>query len=394
MDRRHVHPRDPEAAHLPFVGVEHVAANSGVIDLASDSRVGSQKSSSLRFDERHVLYGKLRPYLNKVATPDFSGRCSTELIPLLPRNGVNRDFLAHILRRGETVDLAMASVTGARMPRADMKVLMSMTVPLPSLEEQQRIVALLSRAARIKGLRAQAAAKLDEFAPALFARMFGGPREISKRYRCKPLRDVAEIASGATKGRRIAPADRVDVPYLRVANVQDGFLDLDEMKTIAIRRNEADKYALAIGDLVMTEGGDIDKLGRAAVWNGELDYCAHQNHIFRVRPNRAFVLTDYLRGVASTEHGKSYFLSVAKRTTGIASINKTQLGGLPVPLPPLELQLQYSRLTAKARVIALEAGVAAAKATALSNSMMASLLSPERQAGRARRSECTPSGMA
>ena len=387
VDRRHVHPSDPKASHLPFVGVEHVAAGSGIIDLDSDSRVGSQKSATLRFDERHILYGKLRPYLNKVATPAFSGRCSTELIPLLPRDGVNRDFLAHVLRQRETVDFAMASVTGARMPRADMKVLMSMTVPLPSLEEQQRIVALLSRAARIKSLRARAAAQLDEFAPALFAGMFGGPREISKRYRCKPLRDVAEIASGATKGRRIALAERVDVPYLRVANVQDGFLDLDEMKTIAMRRSEVDKYALAIGDLVMTEGGDIDKLGRAAVWNGELDYCAHQNHVFRVRPNRALVLTDYLRGVAGSEYGKSYFLSVAKRTTGIASINKTQLGGLPVPIPPLDLQKRYALLAAEVQAIFHKAELATDHSTKLSSAVMANVLAsggwpPDRRACR------------
>ena len=213
---------------------------------------------------------------------------------------------------------------------------------------------------------------------ALFVKMFGGSREIAKRFPCKPLGEVAEIASGATKGRRIAPTDRVDVPYLRVANVQDGFLDLDEMKTIAIRRSEVDKYALATGDLVMTEGGDIDKLGRAAVWNGELDYCAHQNHVFRVRPNRALVLTDYLRGVAGSEHGKSYFLSVAKRTTGIASINKKQLGGLPVPLPPLDLQVHYARLAAKVHALASRTEVATAKAAALANSMMASLMSSER----------------
>ena len=110
MDRRHVRPSDPSAAQLPFVGVENVAANTGAINFDSDSRVGDQKSATFRFDGRHVLYGKLRPYLNKVATPDFAGRCSTELIPLLPQDGVDRDFLASLLRRRETVHFAMASV--------------------------------------------------------------------------------------------------------------------------------------------------------------------------------------------------------------------------------------------------------------------------------------------
>ena len=114
MDRRHVRSGDEGASNLPFVGVEHVVAGNGVIDFDSDSRVGSQKSAAFRFDARHVLYGKLRPYLNKVATPDFAGKCSTELIPLLPREGVDRDYLAHLLRRRETVDFVMAAVTGSR----------------------------------------------------------------------------------------------------------------------------------------------------------------------------------------------------------------------------------------------------------------------------------------
>ena len=128
----------------------------------------------------------------------------------------------------------------------------------------------------------------------------------------------------------------------------------------------------------MTEGGDLDKLGRAAIWNGELEYCAHQNHVFRVRPDRNVVLTDYLRDLAGSEYGKAYFLSVAKRTTGIASINKTQLGGLPVPLAPIELQMRYERVADKARGALMRADVAAAGAAALSGSMMSMLLATSR----------------
>jgi len=353
------------------------------------------------FRHGDVLFAKITPSMEngKVAiardlTNGF-GFGSTEFFVLRPGTSMLGEYLFLFLRQPGFREQAKRHFTGtAGQQRVPKSYLENAPIPLPPLDEQRRIIAALDHSAKIGRLRARAAKCMQEFTSALFVKMFGRPREIAKRFPCKPLQEVAEIASGATKGRRVAPADRADVPYLRVANVQDGFLDLDEMKTIAIRRSEIDKYALAAGDLVMTEGGDIDKLGRAAVWNGELAYCAHQNHVFRVRPNRALVLADYLRGVAGSEHGKSYFLSVAKRTTGIASINKTQLGGLSVPLPPLELQMQYSRLTAKARAIALQADVAAAKATALSNSMMASLLSAEGHAGRVGRAECTPSGMA
>ena len=182
---------------------------------------------------------------------------------------------------------------------------------------------------------------------------------------------MATIASGATKGRKIDPADAIDVPYLRVANVQDGFLALGEIKTITIRRDEQRRYALAPGDLVMTEGGDQDKLGRAAIWNGELSYCAHQNHVFRVRPRVEVVLTDYLRDIAGSVYGKAYFLSVAKRTTGIASINKTQLGGFPVPIPPLDLQRRYAETVDAARAVAR----VAESGTRIAGTLMASLMS-------------------
>ena len=363
MDRLGLRPDAVDPPLLPFVGVENVEAGSGAINLNNSGRVGSQKSTSFRFDERHVLYGKLRPYLNKVAIPAFAGKCSTELVPLLPKPGVDREFLGYLLRRQKTVDYVMSSVTGARMPRTDMKALLSLPVPCPPLDDQRRIVGILNRAARIVRLRKRAQERLREFNSALFVGRFGDHQQIAAKFPCMPLGEAATIASGATKGRKIDPKIATEVPYLRVANVQDGFLNLDEIKTITIRRGEERKYALAPGDLVMTEGGDSDKLGRAAVWNGELPYCAHQNHIFRVRPNCKFVLTAYLRDLVGSAYGKAYFLSVAKRTTGIASINKTQLGSFPVPIPPIELQNCYAKLTTYARCVA-DTGDAAAGQTA------------------------------
>ena len=374
MDRQGLHPDHPITSGLPFVGVEHVESESGAFNFNNGSRIGSQRSTTFRFDDRHVLYAKLRPYLNKVATPGFAGRCSTELVPLLPKDGVDREFIAYLLRRKETVEYVMASVTGARMPRTDMKALMSLPVPLPPLDEQQRIVGILNRAAKIERLRVKAQDRLREFIPALFVKMFGDYEQIDAKFSCMPLREAAAIASGAAKGRKIDPRHAIEVPYLRVANVQDGFLNLDQIKTITIRRGEERKYALAPGDLVMTEGGDSDKLGRAAVWNDELPYCAHQNHVFRVRPNRGFVLTDYLRDIAGSAYGKAYFLSVAKRTTGIASINKVQLGSFPVPIPPIELQERYAKLIANVRCVAYMADTAAGRIAGLSTSLMSRLL--------------------
>ena len=196
MDRRGLRPGDPVAARLPLLGVEHVDSDTGALNLGTGSRIGDGKSMSFRFDERHVLYAKLRPYLNKVATPDFAGRCSTELVPLLPRRDVDREYLAHLLRRKETVAFVMSSVTGSRMPRADMNALMSMPVPLPPLDEQRRIVDILNRAARIETLRRLAAERLREFVPTLFVQMFGDPVLNTKGLPTVALGDLIKVSSG------------------------------------------------------------------------------------------------------------------------------------------------------------------------------------------------------
>ena len=126
----------------------------------------------------------------------------------------------------------------------------------------------------------------------------------------------------------------VDVPYLRVANVQDGHLDLSEMKQIHIRRSEVERYRLQTGDVVLTEGGDFDKLGRGFIWRGELDLCVHQNHVFAVRPDRKRLLPEFFAYLAQSAYGKAYFLKVAHKTTNLACINSTKLKAFPVLIPP------------------------------------------------------------
>jgi type I restriction enzyme S subunit len=142
-DRISVDPDSLLAKELPYLGLENVESVTGRIikDVTAVSEAGG-RSTTFRFDARHVLYGKLRPYLNKVALPDFEGRCTTELIPLLPRPDVSREFLAWLLRRPQTVEAAMREKTGARMPRANMRHILSLPVMVPvRLQEQQRLAA-------------------------------------------------------------------------------------------------------------------------------------------------------------------------------------------------------------------------------------------------------------
>jgi type I restriction enzyme S subunit len=134
-----------------------------------------------------------------------------------------------------------------------------------------------------------------------------------------------------------------------VANVQDGEIKLDDVASITVLPDDVARYALQPGDILLTEGGDPDKLGRGAVWQGAISPCIHQNHIFRVRVSRAAGTPEFISAMLGSALGKRYFFRCAKQTTGIASINMRQLRACPVLTPPMDRQEAYSALLQKTR---------------------------------------------
>lgn len=151
------------------------------------------------------------------------------------------------------------------------------------------------------------------------------------------LEDVAEIQTGLSKSAS-RKGKFVTMPYLRVANVQDGHFDLSEVKTIAVPNDSVERFHVKTGDILLTEGGDFDKLGRGAVWRGQIKDCVHQNHIFVVRPNRKKLDERFLAYQTQGPRGRAYFQSCSKQSTNLASINSSQLRQFPTALPPLPEQ--------------------------------------------------------
>jgi type I restriction enzyme, S subunit len=165
-------------------------------------------------------------------------------------------------------------------------------IPLPPLGEQKRIAAILDQADELRRLRQRAIDRLNELGWAIFYSMFGDPATNSMGWDDKRrLGEVSDIVSGVTKGRKLNGKPTREVPYLAVVNVQDRELRLDPLKTIKATEDEINRYFLQKDDLLLTEGGDPDKLGRGTLWNNEIAECIHQNHIFRVRLSSVPTLT-------------------------------------------------------------------------------------------------------
>lgn len=163
--------------------------------------------------------------------------------------------------------------------------------------------------------------------------------EIPEGWEVKRLKNFVQIQSGLTLGKNYQKKGLTRISYLRVANVQSGYFLLDQITEVEIPSNDIQRYLLQKGDILVTEGGDIDKLGRGTIWNQEINPCIHQNHIFAVRVISPDILAPFISIVFGADYGRHYFTHTANKTTNLASTNSTKLGDFPVALPNASEQL-------------------------------------------------------
>ncbi len=292
----------------------------------------------------------------------FSAACVNQGCRLLvPTETVQSGYLYYELEvvRPELESLGQGS-TFTELSRAK---LAGFTLAVPPLPEQTAIVRFLDHADRRIRRYIRAKQKLmgllEEQKQALIHQAVTGQidvhtgqpypaykpsgvewlGDVPAHWRLVRLKDVARVQTGFTLGKDYRNARTISRPYLRVANVQTGRLDLTHVKSIDIPPDEADRATLLSGDVLMTEGGDIDKLGRGCVWRDEIPGCLHQNHIFAVRCRQSVLNPEFLAGLMASQHGRTYFQLTAKQTTNLASTNSNILRAFPIPLPLLEDQL-------------------------------------------------------
>lgn len=422
----------------PKIEFEDVSEDTWVLELEDIEKGTSKllskvcarerkfKSTKNGFQTGAVLYGKLRPYLDKVLIADSPGVCTTEINPISFFENIDARYLRWYLKSPYFIAYADGSTYGMNLPRLGTDSAREALFAFPPLEEQSRIVAKvdelmalcdhleaqqqdrrkLQNALRQSTLQALTSAQSPhelqdswQRLQASFELLFSEPEDVDDvlaelknlavrgllanassttpdldqvKADCARLRaqyidagimrrqklvgtaecetsypahwavtafdEVAVVIGGVTKGRDLRGKQVVVCPYLAVANVQRGYFKLDALKSIEIAADELAKYRVQEGDLLITEGGDWDKVGRTAIWRGEVENCLHQNHVFKARVPSEYLLKQWVELVFNSGAGRDYFARASKQTTNLASINMTQLRSFPLPIPPLNEQ--------------------------------------------------------
>ncbi|CAM2815265.1 restriction endonuclease subunit S [Saccharomonospora xinjiangensis] len=272
--------------------------------------------------------------------PDGHAFATTEVTVIRPSAKIDADYLGWILQSSHFVKQGESHMTGSGgLRRVPESFIGSYSIPLPDRRTQRAIADYLDReTARIDTLIEEQQRLIEMLRERRSAGIAACLESLGGMTR---LKHVSTVQTGVTlsgEGDSAAP----EWPYLRVANVQVGYVDLRDVKTVRVPADRAAASMLQSGDVLMTEGGDIDKLGRGAIWRGEVPNMLHQNHIFAVRPSEALdseFLVHWLDGPVA----RTYFRTTAKQTTNLAGTNKWTLGNLPVPVPPLDEQRRVVR---------------------------------------------------
>jgi type I restriction enzyme, S subunit len=300
----------------------------------------------------------LRSFQGGIEYSNYKGLVSPAYTVLKPSKDVFHGFYKYLFKSATYINILASNVKSIRDGKnISYDDFSSIKIPYPALSDQQAIANFLDcKIAQIDTLIKKKQRQIDllqEQRTALINHAVtkglnpNAPMkdsgiewlgEMPSHWQVKKLKQLSDLQSGLTLGKSYTGKELRSRPYLRVANVQDGYLDLNDIKYIDLPSEEVSRYELQAGDVVVTEGGDFDKLGRGYVWEGQIDGCLHQNHIFAIRPYSTTLTSYYLSLIMGSQHGKNYFTSAAKQTTNLATTNSTQLKNLPIILPPLEEQ--------------------------------------------------------
>jgi type I restriction enzyme S subunit len=321
--------------------LEHIEKDTGNFSVDFRRKPETLLATKFRFTPRHVLYGKLRPYLNKVAVPDFDGVCTTEIFPLLPKpNALDRGYLFAVLLSQPFVKWASQSVSGTNLPRLDPERLREYAIPLPSLPDQQRIAGQLEQADRLRRTRRYALELTDTFLPAAFLQLFGDPVRNERGWQTITLESASKKI---TDGEHLNPQFVSEGhPIVMAEQVEDAGVNLKPCKLVSSEdfTKFVKKCEPKAGDILIVSRGAT--IGRTCVVDTEKPFCL-MGSVILIKPDSGVVNPHFL----SAQLKSASFLRVLRNTSGASAQQAIYIAHLRdklVIVPPLHLQQKFAAL--------------------------------------------------
>ncbi|HBY44080.1 MAG TPA: restriction endonuclease subunit S [Brevundimonas sp.] len=333
VERSSVQP-DAIADGTRYLGLEHIESGGQIIG-GDPIKNGDVASSKFAFSNEHVLYGKLRPYLAKIALPDFEGVCSTDILPVRPKAKLDRRYLAYFLRQPDMVAKANSLATGANLPRLSPKALEQIEIPLPPLEEQKRIAGILDQADALRRLRVRAIEKLNTLGQAVFQEMFGDPQS---NWPQVAISNVTKDARTGPFGSQLLVSEFVDsgIPVLGIDNVvQNKFLWAKERFITLQKYEQLRRYQVNPGDVLVTIMGTC---GRCAVAPHDIGLAINTKHICCMTMQVEKIEPEFLRATLLWDACVLAQLGVEAKGAIMPGLNMSKIASLKFRLPPLEMQ--------------------------------------------------------
>jgi type I restriction enzyme, S subunit len=331
-----------ECKLLPYVGLEHIEKESGHFAPEFKKQPETLLATKFKFTDKHVLYGKLRPYLKKVALPYFEGVCTTEILPILPKEDkLDRKYLYAVLLSNEFVKWASARVSGANLPRLDPKLLNDYRIPLPPLEEQKRIAGIFEGADKLRRQRRYAQELSDNLLLSIFIQMFGNPNDYAERWQEVALADLLSepLANGITLTQEsmgygtklVNISDLYESHTINTATLGRAFASEKQLKKSLLRE----------GDIVFVRSS-VKRAGAAmcAYFPGDKEPVTFGCFNIRLRPKTNTIHPLFLSFFLRSPEGRRRLLRFCQTAT-ITNINQEGLEAVAVPLPPIELQKTF-----------------------------------------------------
>ena len=340
IERTTVQPEEIQTG-TRYVGLEHITSEGQFIEVPS-VEAGELASNKFAFNDEHLLYGKLRPYLKKIARPIFSGICSTDILPILPSPKVDRSFLYYYLRQPSYIDLATTRSTGANLPRLSPKALAEFSVFIPPLEEQRRIAAILDKADAVRRKRKEAIALTEELLRSAFLEMFGDPVTNPKGCEVKPLDEVLDVLH---RYPTFYGCEYIEtgVPVLKIGSIGEDYIidrNLSSYDKVTPEFSaQFPKTVVKQNDLVMAVRGDTT--GKIGLVPPELVGANISPNLIRLSPCSELCVPQYLFWVFRCGQA---LIEGRINDTAKKSLTAMTLREVPIPLPPKPKQDEFERI--------------------------------------------------